>query len=158
MERPLRALREQLQKQDDELQQQIREQEAQLASLQRQREEIGVDLYGFQQQLAQAQQKLEGAHAECTELVQHRLQAEDDLHAVLGIYQVGVGWGARREGAWRDARAALHRRSTRDTLRSRRSGRLAHASPRGARLTGQCVVAPCSPVCRCRTGTRRWKR
>ncbi len=66
------------------------------------REELGVNLYGLQQELARQQMLLEKQHDEMAKLVQFRKQCEEDLNEVRNMYkstQNNVNT-QRKEGKW----------------------------------------------------------
>lgn len=72
-----RALRTQLEERDTKLSLELKERGVQVMRLKKEREDIGVALYGLQQQLAQSQLKLEETQNKVNSLALQRAQAED---------------------------------------------------------------------------------
>lgn len=79
MQRVQRVLFEQLQGNDARLSLELREKEEELRRVKSAREDVGVELYGVQQQLAQLQLALEGSHRQLAALHDARFASEDRL-------------------------------------------------------------------------------
>eukprot|EP00644_Phytophthora_capsici_P011527 jgi/Phyca11/9440/fgenesh1_pm.PHYCAscaffold_37_\ len=79
MQRIQKVLYEQLVGNDERVSLELREKEEELRRAKNAREDVGVALYGVQQQLAQLQVALEGAHRRLTTLHDERFSTEDKL-------------------------------------------------------------------------------
>ncbi|ETK92685.1 hypothetical protein L915_04004 [Phytophthora nicotianae] len=79
MQRIQKVLYEQLVGNDERLSLELREKEEELRRAKTAREDVGVALYGVQQQLAQLQVALEAAHRRLTTLHDERFSSEDKL-------------------------------------------------------------------------------
>ncbi|RLN97246.1 hypothetical protein BBJ28_00010386 [Nothophytophthora sp. Chile5] len=79
MQRIQKVLYEQLVGNDTRVSLELREKEEELRRAKAAREDVGVALYGVQQQLAQLQVALEGAHRRLTTLHDERFASEDQL-------------------------------------------------------------------------------
>jgi coiled-coil domain-containing protein 40 len=79
MERVQRALYQSLKREDDRLTLKHREMTEQLARAKKEREHLGVELYGFQQQLAKSQTILDNTHANFFDLRDKREQIQHAL-------------------------------------------------------------------------------
>ncbi|KAG6597810.1 Coiled-coil domain-containing protein 40 [Phytophthora cinnamomi] len=79
MQRIQKVLYEQLVGNDERVSLELREKEEELRRAKAAREDVGVALYGVQQQLAQLQVALEGAHRRLTTLHDERFTSEDKL-------------------------------------------------------------------------------
>ncbi|KAJ0404478.1 hypothetical protein P43SY_008798 [Pythium insidiosum] len=79
MQRIQKVLYEQLVGNDDRMSLELREKEEELRRVKQTREDIGVSLYSVQQQLAQLQMALEGAHRKLNVIHDERFKAEDQL-------------------------------------------------------------------------------
>ncbi len=79
MERIQRALRKQLIAADERLGVELRERSNESAQLKVKREQLGVDLYGFQQALAKLQLALESKHDTLAQVMQSREEAEQEV-------------------------------------------------------------------------------
>ena len=77
MEKAQKALIEQLSSTNDKLEEALLDKEADLRRVTTEREELGVQLYSLQQQLARLQMSLETAHGEYNSLVDTKLQEQD---------------------------------------------------------------------------------
>uniref|UniRef100_A0A0G4FZX2 Coiled-coil domain-containing protein 40 n=1 Tax=Chromera velia CCMP2878 TaxID=1169474 RepID=A0A0G4FZX2_9ALVE len=86
MERVQKALHQQLAKQDERLTYKVREKQAELKALTVKREDLGVQLYSVQQQLAKLQLVLEEAHDRLATLANNRVAAERDLRILQDGY------------------------------------------------------------------------
>jgi len=81
MERVQDALYQQLQNSHERVALELREGEEELRRVKTNREDIGVELYGVQQQLAKLQMQLENTHNNFNMLSEIRLKEEDNLQA-----------------------------------------------------------------------------
>ncbi|DAZ93030.1 TPA: hypothetical protein N0F65_007864 [Lagenidium giganteum] len=79
MQRIQKVLYEQLTGNDERISLELREKEEELRRIKQGREDIGVSLYGVQQQLAQLQMALEAAHRKLNVFHDERFKAEDQL-------------------------------------------------------------------------------
>ena len=77
MEKAQKALMEQLNANEYKLRSAVTEKESELKSITNDREQMGVQLYSLQQQLARLQISLENSHAEYNSLVDTKLQEQD---------------------------------------------------------------------------------
>ncbi|CAE7939648.1 Ccdc40, partial [Symbiodinium sp. KB8] len=85
MERVQIALQKQLQTRYDRVDEELRDRAEEAARTAKQREELGVELYGVQQQLAKLQMQLETMQQNATVVAGARAQAEEDLAAFKEI-------------------------------------------------------------------------
>ncbi|KAL5017966.1 hypothetical protein ScPMuIL_003688 [Solemya velum] len=81
------ALKDHLNKQNEKATLELREQEESLKMKKHQREDLGVDLYGVQQELARYQMLLEKCHDEYARLEQDRQKTEQKLEDVRNMYK-----------------------------------------------------------------------
>lgn len=81
------ALEGHLNKQLEKVNLEVRELKEGLKDKLKEREEIGVNLYGVQQELAKFQMTLEKNHDECAKLSKLRNQAEEQLNDVRNMYK-----------------------------------------------------------------------
>lgn len=79
MQRIQKVLLNQLVGNDERITMELREKEEELRRAKAKREDLGVELYGVQQQLAQLQMALEGSHNKLNEQHDARFRAEDGL-------------------------------------------------------------------------------
>lgn len=79
MQRIQKVLYEQLVGNDERIALELREKEEEMKRIKQSREEIGVSLYGVQQQLAQLQMALEASHRKLNMFHDDRFRAEDQL-------------------------------------------------------------------------------
>ena len=79
MDRVQAALQKQLQSRLDRVDEELRDKEEEAARSATKREELGVELYGVQQQLAKLQMQLETTQQNASVVEEARLQAEQDL-------------------------------------------------------------------------------
>ena len=94
MQRIQRILQRQLMDTDDRISQELREKEEGQRRLSTKREDLGVSLYGAQQQLAKLQQALETVHAKFSAANEERYQSEehgDEYRLVLEQREKEVG-------------------------------------------------------------------
>ncbi|RQM21170.1 hypothetical protein B5M09_010247 [Aphanomyces astaci] len=82
MQRIQKVLYDQLVGNDTQIALELREKEEELRRAKTKREDLGVELYGVQQQLAQLQMALEGAHNKLNDTHENRFKAEDNLDEV----------------------------------------------------------------------------
>ncbi|KAF0697615.1 Aste57867_11705 [Aphanomyces stellatus] len=82
MQRIQKVLYDQLVGNDTQISLDLREKEEELRRAKTRREDLGVDLYGVQQQLAQLQMALESAHNKLNETHDGRFKAEDNLDEI----------------------------------------------------------------------------
>jgi chromosome segregation ATPase len=87
MARAQEALEGQLKKTLDRLSTAFKEKEEHVKRIGKEREEVGVDLYGLQQQLARLQLSLENDHENLANLVDLRAQEEHVLQEVKESYK-----------------------------------------------------------------------
>ena len=87
MKRFQTALNKQLTRQNEKVTLELRELEESLRSRKKEREDLGVDLYGIQQELARYQMMLEKNHDEHSEVQQVRKQEEQQLEDVRNMYK-----------------------------------------------------------------------
>ena len=93
MQRFQKALKSQLDKQNEKLSLELRELQEAVRNRTQERENHGVDLYGVQQELARHQMMLEKNHDQYASLQQLRSQQEDklgDTQDMYRKYQFGV--------------------------------------------------------------------
>ena len=81
------ALKKQLTRIDERLTLETRETENELQRAKREREELGVELYGLQQELAKHQMFLEKEHDRFNETSQTRKMVEDELGEIRSMYR-----------------------------------------------------------------------
>merc|ERR1719460_2318818 len=81
------ALAQQLQRHNERVTLQLREKNEELKKLVKHREEIGVTLYGAQQQLAKLQLQLEQLHDRMAMVESKRLEDDEKLKQVTGAYE-----------------------------------------------------------------------
>ncbi|GAB9466402.1 hypothetical protein Gpo141_00003779 [Globisporangium polare] len=79
MQRIQKVLFDQLVGNDERISLELREKEEELRRVKQAREDIGVSLYGVQQQLAQLQMALEASHRKLNAIHEERFQSEDQL-------------------------------------------------------------------------------
>lgn len=79
MDRVQAALQKQLQKRLDRVDEELRDKQEEAARSAGKREELGVELYGVQQQLAKLQMQLETTQQNAAVVAEARTQAETDL-------------------------------------------------------------------------------
>ncbi|TYZ59261.1 hypothetical protein PybrP1_010344 [[Pythium] brassicae (nom. inval.)] len=79
MQRIQKVLFEQLVGNDERISLELREKEEELRRVKQAREDVGVSLYGVQQQLAQLQMALEASHRKLNAIHDERFQSEDQL-------------------------------------------------------------------------------
>lgn len=79
MQRIQKVLFEQLVGNDERISLELREKEEELRRVKQAREDVGVSLYGVQQQLAQLQMALEASHRKLNVIHDERFQSEDQL-------------------------------------------------------------------------------
>ena len=96
MERVQTALQKQLQARFDRVDEELRDRAEEAARTAKQREELGVELYGVQQQLAKLQMQLETTQGNAAVVAQARSQAEGDLASFKDVSCV-----ATFRGRWR---------------------------------------------------------
>lgn len=82
MDRAQRALTKELKENNLKLKEQLHEKLEELKRVTLERENLGVQLYGHQQQLARVQVTLENAHAEYNNIVDAKLQEEEMLRDI----------------------------------------------------------------------------
>ncbi|XP_052261678.1 coiled-coil domain-containing protein 40-like isoform X2 [Dreissena polymorpha] len=87
MKRFQAALNKQLTKQNEKVSLELRELDESLKNRKKEREDLGVDLYGIQQELARYQMMLEKRHDEFSEVTQVRKQEEQQLEDVRNLYK-----------------------------------------------------------------------
>ncbi|XP_046379305.2 coiled-coil domain-containing protein 40-like isoform X2 [Haliotis rufescens] len=87
MRRFQNALKNHLEKQNEKVSLELRELEENLRSKKRNREDLGVELYGVQQELARYQMMLEQNHDEYSTLNQDRQHEEQQLDEVRSLYK-----------------------------------------------------------------------
>ncbi|XP_045213458.2 coiled-coil domain-containing protein 40-like [Mercenaria mercenaria] len=87
MKRFQAALKNQLTKQNEKVTLELRELDESLKNRKKEREDLGVDLYGIQQELARYQMMLEKRHDEFSEVKQVRTQEEQQLEDVRNMYK-----------------------------------------------------------------------
>lgn len=87
MSRFQKALKDQLSKREEKLVLETRETKYQLEKLRKEREDLGVELYGLQQELAKNQMLLEKEHDTYNETNQNRKLVENDLEQIRGLYR-----------------------------------------------------------------------
>ncbi|KAK3091997.1 hypothetical protein FSP39_024328 [Pinctada imbricata] len=87
MKRFQNALKAHLTKQDEKVTLELRELIEALRNRKKEREDLGVELYGIQQELARFQMMLEKNHDEFANLNQARNQEEQQLDDVRGLYK-----------------------------------------------------------------------
>lgn len=87
MQRFQKALKDQLSKRDHKLTMEMRETKYQLEKARKEREEMGVELYGLQQELAKNQMFLEREHDKYNETNQTRKLVENDLDKTRDSYR-----------------------------------------------------------------------
>jgi len=73
------ALYKQLQREYERVTLEMREKEAEVGGVNRKREDVGVELYGTQQQLARLQMALESLHSQSHQLIEGRRKEEGSL-------------------------------------------------------------------------------
>jgi hypothetical protein len=95
MERVQRALQKQLKEKYDRVAAELRERREDAARAAKEREELGVDLYGVQQQLAKLQISLETAQTNAKLIAEVRAKAESDLTKFRVVRERGGGTRAR---------------------------------------------------------------
>ena len=81
------ALHKQLSDDNHRVELQLREKEETLKSLRREREDVGVQLYGFQQQLAKMQMTFERTHDNFNIIQKYRKEAEEQLKLLSEEYE-----------------------------------------------------------------------
>lgn len=81
------ALEGHLNKQLEKINLEVRELKEALKTKQKEREELGVNMYGLQQELAKQQMTLEKYHDQCGELRKQRHQSEEQLADVRSMYK-----------------------------------------------------------------------
>ncbi|KDO22396.1 hypothetical protein SPRG_11348 [Saprolegnia parasitica CBS 223.65] len=86
MQRIQKVLYDQLVGNDERITLELREKEEELRRAKTKREDLGVELYGVQQQLAQLQIALEGSHNKLNEQHDARFRAEDGLDDVKDAF------------------------------------------------------------------------
>ncbi|XP_021370653.1 coiled-coil domain-containing protein 40-like isoform X2 [Mizuhopecten yessoensis] len=87
MKRFQNALKSHLNNQNEKVSLELRELEEALRNRKKEREDLGVELYGVQQELARYQMMLEKHHDEYSQLAQARLQEEQQLQDVRAMYK-----------------------------------------------------------------------
>ncbi|XP_069123768.1 coiled-coil domain-containing protein 40-like [Argopecten irradians] len=87
MQRFQNALKSHLNKQNEKVSLELRELEEALRNRKKEREDLGVELYGVQQELARYQMMLEKNHDEYSQLAQARIQEEQQLLDVRSMYK-----------------------------------------------------------------------
>ncbi|WAQ97414.1 CCD40-like protein [Mya arenaria] len=87
MKRFQAALKKQLSRQNEKITLELREKDEALRTRKKEREDLGVDLYGIQQELARYQMMLEKRHDEYSEVQQVRTQEEQQLDDVRNMYK-----------------------------------------------------------------------
>ncbi|XP_076453125.1 coiled-coil domain-containing protein 40-like [Babylonia areolata] len=87
MKRFQAALKSHLLKQDERLMLELRELDESLKTKKKEREELGVELYGVQQELARYQMNLERMHDQFTQKTQQRQREEQQLREVRSLYK-----------------------------------------------------------------------
>lgn len=87
MSRFQKALKDQLSKREEKLVLETRETKYQLEKSRKEREDLGVELYGLQQELAKNQMLLEKEHDSYNETNQNRKLVENDLDMVRNLYR-----------------------------------------------------------------------
>ncbi|XP_060084117.1 coiled-coil domain-containing protein 40-like [Ylistrum balloti] len=87
MQRFQNALKSHLNKQNEKVSLELRELEEALRNRKKEREDLGVELYGVQQELARYQMMLEKNHDEYSQLAQARIQEEQQLQDVRSMYK-----------------------------------------------------------------------
>jgi len=81
------ALAQQLSRHNERVTLQLREKNEELKKLVKHREEIGVTLYGAQQQLAKLQLQLEQLHDRMAMVESKRLEDDESLKIITGAYE-----------------------------------------------------------------------
>ena len=81
------ALNDHLSKQSTKVSLELRELSEALRNKRKEREELGVNLYGLQQELARLQMHLEKRHDELSNMARKRQQCEEQLQEVRGMYK-----------------------------------------------------------------------
>ena len=81
------ALNDHLTKQKTKVALELRELSEALRTKRQEREELGVNLYGLQQELARLQMFLEKQHDELSQMARQRQQCEEQLQEVRGMYK-----------------------------------------------------------------------
>ena len=81
------ALNDHLTKQKEKVTLELRELSEALRNKRHDREELGVNLYGLQQELARLQMHLEKQHDELSKMAQQRQQCEEQLQETRGMYK-----------------------------------------------------------------------
>lgn len=82
MDRVQKAIFDRISKEKYRLEVQLREKLGELKNTQQSREQLGVELYSFQQQLAKMQLELETIHSDCITEAETRNRSESDLAEV----------------------------------------------------------------------------
>lgn len=86
--RPMQeAMQAQLKKEEDSLRLELKEKTEELKKIKRLREDVGVNLYSFQQQYAKIQDQLDEAKNTLRGLERHREESENTLSNVESLYQ-----------------------------------------------------------------------
>lgn len=87
MDRVQNALKAQLEKADAAVSLELQTKDEAVSRVKKQREQIGVELYGYQQQLAKLQLNLEKTHDRFNQLRELRESAEENLHLASEIVE-----------------------------------------------------------------------